>query len=33
MTLDIGGALILVGAGKMGRALLTGWLDRGLDQA
>jgi len=28
--LDIGGTLILVGAGKMGGALLSGWLDRGL---
>lgn len=31
MTLEIGGALILIGAGKMGSALLAGWLDRGLD--
>jgi len=31
MTLEIGGPLFLVGAGKMGGALLTGWLDRGLD--
>lgn len=31
MTLQVGGPLILVGAGKMGGALLTGWLDRGLD--
>ena len=31
MTLAIGGPLFLVGAGKMGGALLTGWLDRGLD--
>lgn len=31
MTLEIGGPLILVGAGKMGGALLTGWLARGLD--
>lgn len=27
--LDIGGRLILVGCGKMGGALLAGWLDRG----
>lgn len=31
MTLQVGGPLVLVGAGKMGGALLTGWLDRGLD--
>lgn len=31
MTLSVGGPLILVGAGKMGGALLTGWLDRGLN--
>ncbi len=31
MTLAIGGPLLLVGAGKMGGALLTGWLDCGLD--
>ncbi len=31
MTLNIGGPLLLVGAGKMGGALLTGWLDLGLD--
>lgn len=31
MTLEIGGPLLLVGAGKMGGALLTGWLDGGLD--
>jgi pyrroline-5-carboxylate reductase len=31
MTLKVGGPLILVGAGKMGGALLTGWLDRGLN--
>lgn len=31
MTLNVGGPLILVGAGKMGGALLTGWLDRGLN--
>ena len=33
MTLEIGGPLFLVGAGKMGGALLTGWLDRGLDSS
>ncbi|MEM8744925.1 MAG: pyrroline-5-carboxylate reductase [Pseudomonadota bacterium] len=31
MTLAVGGPLFLVGAGKMGGALLTGWLGRGLD--
>ena len=31
MTLDVGGPLLLVGAGKMGGALLTGWLERGLN--
>ncbi len=31
MTLDVGGPLLLVGAGKMGGALLTGWLDEGLN--
>ena len=31
MTLAIGGPLFLVGAGKMGGALLSGWLERGLD--
>lgn len=31
MTLTIGGPLLLVGAGKMGGALLAGWLDRGID--
>lgn len=31
MTLNVGGPLLLVGAGKMGGALLSGWLDRGLD--
>ena len=31
MRLEIGGALILIGAGKMGSALLAGWLERGLD--
>lgn len=28
--MDIGGPLLLVGCGKMGGALLSGWLDRGL---
>ncbi len=31
MTLAIHGSLLLAGAGKMGGALVTGWLDRGLD--
>ena len=31
MTLEIGGTLILIGAGKMGGALLGGWLERGLE--
>lgn len=31
MTLDLDGPLLLAGAGKMGGALLSGWLDRGLD--
>jgi pyrroline-5-carboxylate reductase len=31
MTLDLDGLLLLAGAGKMGGALLSGWLDRGLD--
>ncbi len=31
MTLNVGGPLLLVGAGKMGGALLTGWLDLGLE--
>ena len=31
MRLEIGGALILIGAGKMGSALLAGWLEQGLD--
>lgn len=30
MTLEIAAPLVLVGAGKMGGAMLTGWLDRGL---
>ena len=29
--LDVGGALLLVGAGKMGSAMLEGWLALGLD--
>jgi pyrroline-5-carboxylate reductase len=29
--LDPGGPILLVGAGKLGGALLDGWLDRGLD--
>jgi pyrroline-5-carboxylate reductase len=31
MTLNIGGTLLLAGVGNMGQALLSGWLDRGLD--
>ncbi len=31
MTVRLGGALLLVGAGKMGSALLQGWLDQGLE--
>ncbi len=31
MGLELDGPLVLVGAGKMGGALLSGWLDRGLD--
>ena len=30
MTIDIGGPLLLVGAGKMGSAMASGWLERGL---
>ena len=30
MTLELSGRLILVGAGKMGGAMLEGWLERGL---
>ena len=30
MTIDLQGPLVLVGAGKMGGALLAGWLDKGL---
>lgn len=33
MKLEIDGPLLLVGAGKMGGALLTGWMARGLDPA
>lgn len=33
MTLDLDGPLLLVGAGKMGGAMLSGWLARGLDAA
>ena len=31
MTLSLAGPLLLVGAGKMGGALLEGWLRQGLD--
>ena len=31
MTLNLKGKLLLAGAGKMGGAMLAGWLDRGLD--
>lgn len=31
--LDLGGPLLLVGAGKMGSSMLEGWLDQGLDPA
>ena len=31
--MDVGGPLLLVGCGKMGGALLAGWIDRGLDPA
>jgi pyrroline-5-carboxylate reductase len=31
MTIEIDGTLLLVGAGKMGGAMLSGWLARGLD--
>ncbi len=31
MTLNLNGSLVLVGAGKMGGAMLAGWLSRGLD--
>lgn len=33
MALKINGSVVLAGAGKMGAALLAGWLDRGLDPA
>lgn len=33
MSLALPGPLLLVGAGKMGGALLTGWLEQGLDPA
>ena len=33
MTLRLAGPLLLVGAGKMGGALLEGWLRQGLDPA
>ena len=33
MTLQLDGTLLLAGAGNMGYALLTGWLERGLDPA
>jgi pyrroline-5-carboxylate reductase len=33
MTLRLDGPLLLAGAGNMGYALLTGWLERGLDPA
>ena len=33
MKLEIDGPLLLVGAGKMGGALLSGWMARGLDPA
>lgn len=33
MSIDLGGPLLLVGAGKMGGALLTGWLEGGLAPA
>jgi pyrroline-5-carboxylate reductase len=33
MTIDPGGRLLLIGAGKMGGAMLAGWLDGGLDPA
>ena len=33
MTVTLGGPLLLVGAGKMGGALLAGWLRQGLDPA
>lgn len=33
MSLKLTGSVVLAGAGKMGAALLAGWLDRGLDPA
>ena len=33
MTVKLDGSLLLVGAGKMGGAMLSGWLARGLDPA
>ncbi|HJZ42884.1 MAG TPA: pyrroline-5-carboxylate reductase [Hyphomicrobiaceae bacterium] len=33
MSLEINGSLLLAGAGNMGYALLSGWLERGLDPA
>ena len=33
MTLSLAGPLLLVGAGKMGGAMLEGWLRQGLDPA
>lgn len=33
MTMTIGGRLVLAGAGNMGGAMLSGWLERGLDPA
>ncbi|MBY0559041.1 pyrroline-5-carboxylate reductase [Hyphomicrobium sp.] len=33
MSLNLNGSVVLAGAGKMGAALLQGWLDRGLDPA
>jgi pyrroline-5-carboxylate reductase len=31
MTIEIGGPLVLAGCGKMGGAMLAGWLERGMD--
>ncbi|MET1047938.1 MAG: pyrroline-5-carboxylate reductase, partial [Hyphomicrobium sp.] len=33
MSLKFKGSIVLAGAGKMGSALLAGWLERGLDPA
>ncbi len=33
MSLKLNGSVVLAGAGKMGAALLAGWLERGLDPA